>query len=72
MLRPSSAREGSAKTAVALPGRSCLACGAQLSGRKRACGGRCRGLLAKRRKAEARAARLRDWASRAYVALGIV
>ena len=66
------AQEGAGKTAVALLARSCPACGARLTGRKRACGGGCRGRLTKRRQAEARAAWLRDWAGRASAALGIV
>jgi len=69
---PGGSAEPAGETAVAPPVRSCPACGAGLSGRKRACGGRCRGALSKRRQAEALAAWLRDWAARASAALGIV
>jgi predicted nucleic acid-binding Zn ribbon protein len=72
MPRLAADREVSPETAVALLARSCPACGAALSGRKKACGGRCRGLLTNRRQAEARAAWLLAWAVRAYTALGVV
>ena len=72
MPTPSPSHDGAGETAVALLARSCPACGARLTGRKRACGGGCRGVLSRRRQAEVRAARIRDWAVRAYAALGVV
>ena len=71
MSSPSTADRPTQKTAVALF-RVCPACGAALTGRKRACGGGCRGRLTKRRQAEARAAWVTSWAARAYAALGNV
>lgn len=50
----------------------CPGCGAPLSGRQRACSGRCRARLSRLRRDGAQALYLREWAVRAFQALAIV
>ena len=50
----------------------CPVCGVALSGRQRACSGRCRAKLSRLRRDGAQALYLREWAVRAFEALAIV